>query len=305
MYRRSLSNLLGGSLLVASVTALNACGGAAGDDTSAPTAGSTGTPTSGAAATPGSTGAAGKTSVTPSTTASAGAKAPGGTMTSGVTSAAGKSGGAGSSAAAAGSTGAAGGGTSAAAGSKAAAGSTGGAAGGTAAAAGSTGATGAGTLGSPLKYTGAFTMGMTIPAKNKCPTAMGDNKSPALSWTGGPADTKSFALVLYDTGFMMLHYALWDIPATVNELPEGLAAGYELTNPMGAHQAAAMCNNAPAYCGPCSGTGAIVPASTYEYRLYALKVDKLGLTASSTAAQAQTAIESMMLEKAVWAGKPE
>lgn len=161
-----------------------------------------------------------------------------------------------------------------------------------------------GTLGGPLKYTGMFTMGMTFPKANRCPT-VGDNKSPPLSWTGGPADTKSYALVLFDVGFGLLHYALWDIPVSVNMLPEGLASGYELMNPMGAHQAAAMCNNMPAYCGPCSGEGTIISMpSTYELRLYALKVEKLGLMQSSTAAQAQSAIESMMLEKVVWTGKP-
>jgi Raf kinase inhibitor-like YbhB/YbcL family protein len=140
-----------------------------------------------------------------------------------------------------------------------------------------------------------------IDRKYKCPN-MGDNKSPPISWTGGPADTKSFALVLFDTGFGFLHWVIWDIPATVNELPEGLSSGYNVMTPMGAHQAAAMCNNTPAYCGPCSGVG--LPASTYEYRLYALKTDKLQLTEMSTAAQAQMAVESMMLEKAVWTGKP-
>jgi hypothetical protein len=147
-----------------------------------------------------------------------------------------------------------------------------------------------------------FTMGMSIAAKHKCPS-MGENISPALSWMGGPADTKSFAIVLYDTTYRMLHWAIWDIPATVNELPEGLPSGYELTTPMGAHQASNMGMDQHAYYGPCSGTG-ILAAGTYEYRLYALKVDKLGLTESSSAMEAQTAIEGMMLEKAVWSGMP-
>jgi Raf kinase inhibitor-like YbhB/YbcL family protein len=191
-----------------------------------------------------------------------------------------------------------------AAGTGAAAG-TGGAAGGGAA---GTGMSGTGTLGGPLMYTGMFTMGMTIDPKYKCPMVAaflgggtGENKSPPLAWKGGPADTKSFAVVLYDTKFSLLHWAIWDIPPTVNMLPEGLAAGYELMNPMGAHQAADMGTDKHAYYGPCSsGTS----AGTYEYRLYALKVDKLGLTESTPATQAQMAIESMMLEKAVWAGKP-
>jgi Raf kinase inhibitor-like YbhB/YbcL family protein len=163
-----------------------------------------------------------------------------------------------------------------------------------------------GTLGGPLKYTSALMMGMTIPPANKCPmdvigTGMGENKSPALSWTGGPADTKSFAIVLIDTKYTLLHWAIWDIPATVNMLPEGLPSGYEITTLMGAHQAAAMGTDKHAYSGPCSSG---MSASTYEFRLYALKVDKLGLMESSTTMQAQTAIEAAMSEKVVWSGKP-
>jgi Raf kinase inhibitor-like YbhB/YbcL family protein len=162
-------------------------------------------------------------------------------------------------------------------------------------------------LGGPLMYTGEFTKGMTIPAKNKCPMplggGMGDNKSPALSWKGGPAETKSFALVLYDTGYNMLHWVLWDIPPTVFELPEGLPSGYELMNPMGAHQVASMGGSAyaHAYYGPCSGGGL---ASTYEYRLYALNAAKLALTESSTGAEAQMAVEAAKIDMTAWSGKP-
>jgi Raf kinase inhibitor-like YbhB/YbcL family protein len=171
-------------------------------------------------------------------------------------------------------------------------------------------ASGSGMLGGPLMYTGDFTKGMmAIPAKNKCPMpvlggGMGDNKSPALSWNGGPAETKSFALVLYDTGFSMLHWVLWDIPPTVFELPEGLASGYELMNPMGAHQVTGTMGGSAythAYYGPCSGGAA---ASTYEFRLYALNTAKLTLTESSTAVQAQMAVEAAKIDMAVWSGKP-
>lgn len=178
-------------------------------------------------------------------------------------------------------------------------GAAGGAAGGTAGASGMP--SGMGMLGGPLMYTGAFTMGMTVPSKNKC-TSMGDNVSPPLSWKGGPADTKSFAIVLFDSGFNMLHWVIWDIPPTVSELPEGLASGYNLTNPMGAHQAAAMGNDPHAYAGPCSS--ASFPG-TYEFRLYALNSAMLALTESSTPAQAQMAVEAAKLEMTVWTGKPE
>lgn len=167
-------------------------------------------------------------------------------------------------------------------------------------AAGAGGMPSGGMLGGPLMYTGPFTMGMTIPEKNKC-ASMGENVSPPLSWKGGSPDTKSFAIVLYDTMYNMLHWVIWDIPPTVNELPEGLASGYTLTTPMGAHQVANMGDDRHAYAGPCSGGGF---AGTYEYRLYALNTAMLALTESSTPQQAQMAVEAAMLEMTVWTGKP-
>jgi Raf kinase inhibitor-like YbhB/YbcL family protein len=165
-----------------------------------------------------------------------------------------------------------------------------------------------GTLGGKLMYTGEFTKGMTIPKKNKCPMSMlgngmGDNKSPALEWSGGPADTKSFAIVLFDTMYNVFHWAIWDIPPTTNSLPEGLASGYELMTPMGAHQRAGAGSDDHAYFGPCSDAGA--SAGTYQYRLYALKTDKLPLMESSTGPMIQTAVMDAMLEMTVWEGKPE
>ena len=155
-------------------------------------------------------------------------------------------------------------------------------------------------------YTGTFTMGMTIPPANKCPkdllgSGTGENKSPALAWKGGPADTKSFAIVLFDTRYNMLHWVMWDIPASVHELPEGLPSGYALTMPAGAHQVSNMGTDRHAYFGPCSGG---TSAGTYEYRLYALNTEQLTLTESSTGPQAQSAVEAAKVDMAVWSGKP-
>lgn len=286
-------------------------GGAAGGQ--AMTAAGTGTAAAGttAPATAGTT----ATGTAGAGTAAVGGAKPATAGTAAPTGAAGSSTGAAGAApaGAAGSTGAAaGGGAMATAGTAAAAGASAGAAGGGPTAGTGAGAAGAasggmGTLGGPLKYTSALMMGMTIPALNKCPMdviggGMGMNKSPALSWTGGPADTKSFAIVLFDTMYGALHWAIWDIPPTINMLPEGLPAGYELMNPMGAHQTAAMGPNPHQYFGPCS-SGA--RAGTYEFRLYALNTAKLmGITESSAGPEAQKAIEAAKLESVVWSAKP-
>lgn len=258
-------------------------------------------------ATAGTPGAAGTSAAGTTATVGRSGAAGTGTVTAGTGTGAAGTGAAGTAAAGTGAAGTAAAGTGAAAGASGGAAGGGGAAG-SGATAGAGGATTGGMLGGALMYTGPFTMGMTIPPKNKCPMSVigggtGENKSPPLAWKGGPADTKSFAIVLFDTQYNMLHWVLWDIPVTVNELPEGLAMGYELTTPPGAHQAAGMMMDAEPhrYYGPCS-SGA--RAGTYEYRLYALKTEKLTLTESSTAAQAQAAVEAAKLEMVAWSGKP-
>jgi Raf kinase inhibitor-like YbhB/YbcL family protein len=53
------------------------------------------------------------------------------------------------------------------------------------------------------------------------------NIFPGLEWTKGPATTKSYAIVMQDSGFVMrgspiLHWSIVNIPATTTKLPEGM-----------------------------------------------------------------------------------
>lgn len=160
----------------------------------------------------------------------------------------------------------------------------------------------------PLEYTGAFTMGETIPVKNKCPmsvvgTGMGDNVSPPLEWRGGPAETQSFAVVLFDTRYNYFHWSVWDIPASATELPEGIPAGFDIADPAGAHQRGGSPNQFNEYFGPCSDAGP--SAGVYEYRLYALDVATLGLAMDVAPADLQAAIDAATLEMTAWSGTPE
>ena len=53
------------------------------------------------------------------------------------------------------------------------------------------------------------------------------NNFPGLEWTKGPASTKSYAIIMQDSGMVMrgspiLHWSIVNIPATVTKLPAGM-----------------------------------------------------------------------------------
>ena len=70
-----------------------------------------------------------------------------------------------------------------------------------------------------------FAEGGAIPEQHTCE---GDDLSPHLAWTGAPAGTKSFALIVDDPDapdpaaprMTWVHWVLYDIPAGVKELIE-------------------------------------------------------------------------------------
>ena len=64
-------------------------------------------------------------------------------------------------------------------------------------------------------------------------TGDGKDHSPPLSWSGAPAGTRSFALVVHDPDAPdpaaprtdWVHWVVYDLPATASSLPEGANAG--------------------------------------------------------------------------------
>jgi len=126
----------------------------------------------------------------------------------------------------------------------------------------------------------------------------GGNVSPALSWSGAPAGTKSYALTVYDpdapTGSGWWHWVLFDIPASVAALPAGAGnpAGGKL--PTGTVQTMTDFGK-PGYGGPCPPAGD--KAHRYIFTLYALKVDKLGADPAATAAMVGFLLNANALDK--------
>jgi Raf kinase inhibitor-like YbhB/YbcL family protein len=70
----------------------------------------------------------------------------------------------------------------------------------------------------------AFNNGDRLPQRFSCD---GEDLSPPLAWSDAPADTRSFAIFCDDTDApqgVFHHWAMFNIPRTTHELPEGFAS---------------------------------------------------------------------------------
>jgi hypothetical protein len=127
----------------------------------------------------------------------------------------------------------------------------------------------------------------------------GENKSPALKWSGAPKDTKSFAVTMYDpdapTGSGWWHWVVINIPADVTELAANAGALNSTTLPKGAVQGHTDFGVA-AWGGTCPPQGD--KPHHYIFTVYALKTDKLDVPADATAALMGYMIHGNMLGKA-------
>lgn len=123
-------------------------------------------------------------------------------------------------------------------------------------------------------------------------TCAGVGRSPALTWTPGPAGTKSYAITFLDETLTAkgnangYHYVIWDIPASTLALPQNLPSGASLTTPVVAKQLSPAngFDNLPAntYFGPCpNAIGNTANTDTYAFTLYALPVEQLTGTLTS------------------------
>jgi Raf kinase inhibitor-like YbhB/YbcL family protein len=93
-----------------------------------------------------------------------------------------------------------------------------------------------------------FAAGGAIPAQYTC---KGTDVSPALDWSGAPAHTASFAVIMDDPdapGGTFVHWVTWNIPQTAHSLPQGVPKREQLQD--GARQGRNSFNKI-GYNGPC------------------------------------------------------
>ncbi len=133
----------------------------------------------------------------------------------------------------------------------------------------------------------AFSAGKSIPGEYSC---KGRNISPALAWTGVPASTTSFALIVDDPDApsgTFTHWVIYNIPAVSQGLAQGVAR--QPTFDDGSAQGRNSYNH-QYYDGPCPPSG----THRYFFRLYALD-SRLDLPPGATADQLRKATQGHIL----------
>ena len=132
----------------------------------------------------------------------------------------------------------------------------------------------------------------------------GENKSPALKWSGAPKGAKSFAVNMYDpdapTGSGWWHWSVINIPAAVTELKPDAGAVGGANLPKGASHVRIDFGVA-GWGGTCPPQGD--KPHRYIFTVHALKTDKLDIPADATAALAGFMVNANSMGKASFTAK--
>ncbi len=147
-----------------------------------------------------------------------------------------------------------------------------------------------------------FPDGGRIPARFTC-AAGPTSPSPAITWTGAPATTQSYVLILHDPDPVLngsatndvLHWAIMDIPGDAKGLPEGIKDGDQAD---GSKNIPNITRTA-GYLGPCPPAGH--GDHHYTFELFALSA-KLGLPSDTSRADLLAAMNGKVVAKGVYIG---
>ena len=145
-------------------------------------------------------------------------------------------------------------------------------------------------------FSNAFTEGGWIPTLHSC---QGADVSPSLEWSGEPAETRSFALVVDDPDApagTWTHWLLYDLPAKIHNLAQGCKPGD--LGLSGSNDFGKL-----GYGGPCPPKGH--GPHRYYFKLHALDVHTLGIPAGVKAAELAQALKGHVLAEARYMGRFE
>ena len=144
-----------------------------------------------------------------------------------------------------------------------------------------------------LKITSpAFQPGGSIPSRYTCE---GQDVSPPLAWSGAPANTKTFALIVDDPDApdpakpqrVYVHWVVYNLPASETALRENAS---KTVLPKGTVQGKNDWGKAE-YGGPCPPIG----RHRYFFKLYALDIELTGLS-SPTKVDLERAMRGHVLD---------
>jgi len=127
----------------------------------------------------------------------------------------------------------------------------------------------------------------------------GKNISPELNWQNAPADTKSFAVTVYDpdapTDSGWWHWVVFDIPNTTTNIKAGAGNLQNNLAPKGSVQSVTDFG-ATGYGGACPPSGD--NPHRYIFTVYALNVEKLGIDEKSSPAMVGFFLNQHTISKA-------
>jgi Raf kinase inhibitor-like YbhB/YbcL family protein len=157
---------------------------------------------------------------------------------------------------------------------------------------------------SPASAEGVFTLtspsykdGERIPVKNSGnlksnPNCVGENVSPALSWSNPPANAKSFAIFMFDPDGRppggVSHWVAYGIPASVTGFAEG-----EVSKPSDKYVGGTSLMKMPNYFGACPPPGQV---HHYMLTLMATDLEPTALAAGLDRAEAMKALDGHVLQ---------